>query len=219
MSESKPSKVSVIIVVHSTYLPYLRNAVAHLKGQNCEIIVVGNGCIVDMAGVNAISCGNTTLANSCNLGIQAARGEYIVRVDADDWVDSELIEKERKFLDENPEVDCVWCDYIQAHTHVSGEGYEVFTLDHDPQTTLEHACGAMYRKSVWQELGGYDSSLKFQESYDFWIRFNQSGFKAERLEVPLYLYRKGHESMSTSPEREKVRKEIEAKHGQNSRSS
>ena len=211
MNESKSSKVSVIIVVHSAYLPLLGNAVAHLKANKShELIIVGNGCIVDYP---SISIPNTTLAAACNVGIHQSTGEYIVRVDADDWVDSELIELQSKYLDKNPEVDCVWCDYIQAQPQHLTEDYQVYLLEHDPQDTLEHACGAMYRKSVWTELGGYDPELKYQEAYDFWLRFNQKGFKAERLEVPLYLYRRGHNSMSTNPERDKVRQEIRNKYG------
>ena len=108
----------------------------------------------------------------------------------DDWVDQAILEKEFQFLDENPEIDCVWCDYIQADTLVQGDGFETFLLSHLPQMTLEHACGAMFRKSVWEELGGYDEELDYQEAFDFWCRFHDEGYRAQRLEIPLYLYRR-----------------------------
>jgi len=216
MSESNSSnpkfKVSVIVVVHSAYLPHLGSAVDHLKTNRAhELIIVGKGCYVE----GGISIPNTTLSDAANIGIQSARGEYIVRVDADDWVDSELIKLESKYLDENPDIDCVWCDYIEMHPHDEGDGYQVFEMDYSPQDELEHACGAMFRKSVWKDLGGYNPDLRYQEAFDFWSRFHLQGYKAERLEVPLYLYRKGHNSMSTNPERDKVRKELEDKYAGN----
>lgn len=212
MSELKPSKVSVIVVVHETYIPYLPTALSSLKSQSLrhEIIIIANGCSVDCAGVVAIE--PSSLSHACNVGIELATGDYIVRLDADDWIDSILLEQEAQILDDNPEIDCVWCDYIQADTAMIGDGFETFILSHLPQMSLEHACGAMFRKSVWEELGGYDEGLDYQEAFDFWCRFHDQGYKAQRLPVPMYLYRRGHASMSTNPKRDQVRASLEEKY-------
>lgn len=207
---SKSSKVSVVMVVHEAYLPYLNTAINHLKSQSPhELILVANGCSLD---IPCISIRNSRLSHACNVGIEAATGEYIVRLDADDWIDSNLIQTEESFLDAHPEVDCVWCDYINAHEHKKTDDFEVFMLEFNPQFELEHACGAMFRKSVWRDLGGYDEELEYQEAFDFWARFSRAGYRAERIEVPMYLYRRGHESMSTNPERDAVRKQLEDKY-------
>lgn len=204
--------VSVILVVHQNYLMYLPTALHSLKTQldNHELIIVANGCQLDMS--QAISIPQTTLADACNVGIQSSNGEYIVRLDADDWVDSELILKESQYLDEHPECDAVWCDYIEARQVPTETDCEIYTLEHLPQPALEHACGAMFRKSVWQALGGYDESLPYQEGYDFWQRFRQAGYTADHLSLPMYIYRKGHGSMSTNPERETIRQMLENKY-------
>lgn len=217
MPESNNSKkplVSVIVVVHPTYLSLLKTALDSLKSQiPHELVLVLNNCYADIKGNKTIYIPYpATLAHACNVGISKCSGEYIVRLDADDWIDNQLLELERDYLDQHPEIDCVWCDYIEAKSHKKGEDFETFMLEHSPQHALEHACGAMYRKSVWQELGGYDPDLEYQEAFDFWCRFNQGGYKAERLEVPLYLYRKGHTSMSTNPERDAVRAHLENKY-------
>ena len=211
---SKNSKVSVIVVSHDKYLPYLRTALDSLKSQvPHELILVLNGCSADVSADKVISIPPTTLATACNVGISEATGDYIVRLDADDWVDSDLLLKEQEYLDNNPHADCVWCDYVEALKSNEGEDWEVFLLEVSPQHVLEHACGAMYRKTVWENLGGYDEDLEYQEAFDFWQRFHHAGYKAERIEVPMYLYRKGHGSMSTNPIRDAVRKQLEEKYG------
>ena len=155
-----------------------------------------------------------TLAKACNDAIARSHGEYIVRLDADDWIDPQLLYLEADYLDTSPQVDCVWCDYWKTHPK-KGEGFETHYLEHSPQTDLEHACGAMYRKEVWELLDGYDQDLEFQESFDFWLRFKKAGFIAERIEQPLYYYRQHPGSMSTNTEeRNRVRQEILEKHEQ-----
>lgn len=210
---STNSKVSVVVVVHPQYLNYLPNALNSLKTQslNHELVLVCNGCSIDHPNSHSIS--SRSLSRAANYGIRHATGEYIVRLDADDWIDSSLLTTETQILDENPEIDAVWCDYMTAVQHSVGDGFETFLLDQLPQYSLEHACGVMFRKSVWEDLGGYDEDLDYQEAFDFWCRFEVAGYHAQRLEVPLYLYRRGHGSMSTNPERGEVRKSLEIKYG------
>ena len=56
-----------------------------------------------------------TLAAACNKAILKANGEYIVRLDADDYIHHSLIELEKNYLDSHPEIDCVWCDYWKTY--------------------------------------------------------------------------------------------------------
>ena len=191
-------KVSIIVVGQEKYENFLPTALKSLDQQtsgDVEIIYVDN------TGYN--------LSTGCNAGIKKAKGQYIVRVDADDWVEPELIEYESDYLDSHPDVDCVYSDFITAQEMAPG----VYSLEVTPQESLVHACAAMYRKPVWLGLGGYDESLEYQESVDFWIRFGLAGLKAERLALPLYYYRKHEGQMSSNPERDRVRKQVLEKYG------
>lgn len=176
----------MIIVVHDAYQSLLKTALQSIKSG--EVIVVENN--------------DNTLAYACNRGIERARGEYIVRVDADDWIEPDLIARELNYL-ENHDCDAVWCDYWKTYEHYEG----VHELEYYSQPDLEHACGVMFKRKCWEELGGYDENLPYQESYEFWHRFKQY-YKAEHLELPLYYYRQHDGSMSTNPERLEVREMI-----------
>lgn len=201
------SKVAAVVVVHESYLKHLPTTLRTIpRRQWLDVVVVGNGC--DGEGVT-LPIQETTLAAACNLGIASTDADYIVRVDADDFIEPALLEIERAYLDDYL-VDAVWCDYWKALERKSAH-HSVWMLDYYPQEELEHACGVMYRREVWERLK-YREDLEYQESFDFWLRFRKAGFRAERVEIPLYFYRQ-HQSMSSNIEaRERVRQEI--LHGQ-----
>ena len=203
MTESRNSKlVSVIVISHDKYKNLLKTALRSLRAQSktrFEVIVEENN-------------DGRTLAKACNDAIKRSNGDYIVRLDADDFVDGKLVELESAFLEENPGVDAVWCDYWKTHPK-KGEGFETHYLEHSPQETLEHACGAMFRRSAWSKLGGYDEALRFQEAFDFWLRFKKAGLVAHHMSQPLYFYRQHPGSMSTNhAEKMQTRREILEKH-------
>jgi hypothetical protein len=71
----------------------------------------------------------------------------------------------------------------------------------------------MFRRTAWEDLGGYDESLDYQESFDFWQRFKREHKRSKHLALPLYFYRQHEGSMSTNPERDRVRQQLEVKYG------
>ena len=205
-------RCSVVVVVHQNYKPLLETALNSISiSRDDEIVVVANGChITPTEGYKVVHC-EGTLAHACNEGIKVAEGRYILRVDSDDWVEPELITSLAAEL-EHTGYDAIWCDYMRAEQVGDGKGWQSYVIEPFPQDGLEHACGVMFKRGIWENLGGYDDNLEFQESFDFWKRFKKAGYKSGRLSVPLYYYRKHPGSMSTSPARECARAMIEAKY-------
>ncbi len=141
---------------------------------------------------------NFNISNANNECLHRARGEYIAHIDSDDiWVEDK-IEKQIKFLEENPY-------YGACFTHAtlidktgrifaSGELPESFlTLFdrenmtqagfvrkfYDSSNFLCHSSMVM-RKSVYEKLGDHDLTLNKLHDYDYWIRMN--------FICPLYIY-------------------------------
>ncbi len=141
---------------------------------------------------------NFNISNANNECLHRARGEYIAHIDSDDiWVEDK-IEKQIKFLEENPQ-------YGACFTHAtlmdktgrifaSGELPESFlTLFnrenmtqagfvrrfYDSSNFLCHSSVVM-RKSVYEKLGDHDLTLNKLHDYDYWIRMN--------FICPLYIY-------------------------------
>ncbi len=205
-------KISVLIVCHPKYQVHLRKALQSLNKQNLknfQVILVLNGyeeipelrCDSDLL---ILRTKETNLATACNYGVSKSSGEYIIRLDADDTFHPDIIKDELRFIEQS-KVDAVFCDFYKT---VEGEITEVM---YHPK--LEHACGVLYKREVFDKLNGYDETLEYQESFDYWIRFFKAGFKAKHLPHPYYFYQQHNGSMSTNTEnRLKVRQEIIERH-------
>lgn len=202
-------KVSVVITAHN-YGKYLKQCLDSALNQNYddyEVIVVNDGSTDNTAEilreyenrVKTINLLGLGLAAACNRGVEAASGGYIIRLDADDFFDENILLIEADYLDDHPEVDLVFPDYylvnengeIIEHVRQLKVGDELKLLYRNPL-----AAGAMLRKKRFEELGGYTEKPGYTEDYDFWIRF-ATKYKVANINLPLMYYRKHEGSMSS----------------------
>ncbi len=205
-------KASVIITAHN-YGKYVAKAIESAINQNFnnfEVIVVNDGSSDNTHEIlkkyekhEKVKCfhlDGVGLAAACNYGIHMSSGEYIIRLDADDYFDENILLVESGILDRRPEIGMVYPDYylinkygyIIEHVRLLKVNDEIKLLDRSPL-----AAGAMYRRSCYDALGGYNENLKYQEDYDFWIRFIEK-FNVYNVNLPLMYYRKHDKSMSTN---------------------
>jgi len=151
---------------------------------------------------------NIGLPASVNVGINASSGQYIVRVDADDYVNCNFLNFLSYFLDQNPNMDAIACDYWLFNDE------EVWL---ERVSCMEHpiGCGIMFRKQQLLEIGMYDESFLCHEDQDLRIRFEKK-YRVSRIELPLYRYRR-HENNITNNEKEMMchRERLIRKHGTN----
>jgi len=206
MNSNYKYKISVIIVCHPQYDDLLKKAIQSLNAQllnEFEVILVWNGygkqallkesnVLFDYLDIKHVYC-NGNLAQACNLGINHSQGEYIIRLDADDFYHAELLLEAWSTIKNDNTIHAVWCDFMRFYTDV-----KTFETVVQPLLVLEHACGVLTKRDVFSTLGGYDETLSYQESFDFWLRFQKVGFKAKRIQRALYNYRQHRHSMSTN---------------------
>jgi glycosyltransferase involved in cell wall biosynthesis len=132
------------------------------------------------------------LPASLNRGLKAAHTRYVVRVDADDYVHHDFTQVLSLFLELNPYMDAVACDYYTV------DGHETH-LEHVNCLERPIGCGVMFRKERLIELGLYDESFLMAEDLDLRLRFERR-WKMHRVELPLYRYRLHGENMTTDVE-------------------
>ena len=204
------AKVSIVITAHNyaKFLPQAIDSALSQTYQNLEVVVVNDGSTDHTDEVLShyesdpriviLTLDGVGLAAASNRGISAASGEYIVRLDADDWFDENLVHVLTGYLDAHPTVGMVFCDYYTVDVH--GEiidGVRRFKVN-DEVKLLDRPClaaGAMYRLGCWEAIGGYNENLRYQEDYDFWIKFIEK-YSVRNVSLPLMYYRQHGNSMS-----------------------
>lgn len=116
-------KISVIIPFynHSEYLLDAVKSVVNSTYKNLEILVVNDGStektpqeiqsmLMPFDNVILINQENSGVCAARNNGIIKASGEYILPLDADDRIADTYIEKAVSILDQNPDIDIVYCE-------------------------------------------------------------------------------------------------------------
>lgn len=210
------AKVSVIIPVYN-YGEFLKKAIESVLAQNFEdyeLIIVNDGSTDNTSevlkayeGMNKIKLithkKNQGLVRSCHEAIEASTGEYIIRLDADDYFDENALLVLAKVLDSNPEIGLVYPDYLL----VSREG-KIIDYVRLPKVNEEvkvldipaNGAGAMFRRSCYEAVGGYDLSLRCQDGYDLWLKF-LNRFRVYNVNLPLFYYRRHGSSLTSDNER------------------
>ncbi|MHB8108779.1 MAG: glycosyltransferase family A protein [Syntrophorhabdaceae bacterium] len=136
------------------------------------------------------------LPASLNRGIKKAKGQYIVRVDGDDYVHKEFIKILEMHLGLNPGMHAIACDYVLV------DDDEVIL---GQKNCLEEpiACGIMFRIEQIIEIGLYDEDFLCREDEDLRLRFLRK-YNIERVKLPLYRYRRHEKNMTNDIERMEI---------------
>lgn len=159
-----------------------------------EIIVVDDGSTDNSGeiargypGVRVISQENQGVAAARNTGLHESRGDFLVFLDADDRLLPNALEVGMNCLNAHPECGFVfglarligadgapWPDRLQwqikmapypEHFH-----YEVLLSGR----TLVPPCTAMFRRPVFESIGGFDTFLRRMQDYDIYLRIAQA---------------------------------------------
>ena len=196
-------KVSIIIANYN-YCHYLNRSIRSAFIQNYpvdnyEIIVVDDSSsdwsreIIDSYGamIKAIYLEkNSGLAMARNRAIESARGKYILFLDADDYLSRDITFIESTFLELNPKWDAIACDYyyIDDNEQIIGRN-----------SCLKNpiACGIMFLKDKFVDIGMYDEEFRVHEDKDLQIRFTEK-YTIHHIELPLYRYRQHSRSLSNN---------------------
>lgn len=222
------ARVSIIIpnYNHGEFLPEAVASVAQLKQDTAEIIVVDDGSTdertrrevdaLEVSGIHIIRQENKGLAAARNAGIAASKGEYIFPLDADDRARPAPILRAAQVLDAQPEIGVVYGDVelfgVRSAHWIAGPFNAVRLMKKN-----YISCSALFRRTVWEQVGGYDGTMPVQglEDWDFWVGAYEHGWQFAYLSEPLFDYRQHHASMLTNARKfeGKINEFVAAKHG------
>ena len=213
-------KVSVIIPSYNDaeYLPEAITSLESQTFQDFETIIVDDASTdpkslevlkgLEKKGHRVIYLEkNSGPSVARNRGIEIAKGEYILPLDADDKIASSYIEKAKEMLDQESNLGIVYCK-----AELFGAKNERWELP--PFRFPEILVGnmifatAMYRKSDWERVGGYNENMRHgNEDYDFWLSLLELGVGVYQIPEVLFSYRIKEKSRTIKLQQEN--KEIE----------
>jgi len=203
--------VSVLIPTNDlTFIDDTIESVFRQTYKNLDIVVVLNGsALSEMVNleqryspkVRFFRCNDNGIVPSLNLGLANCRGALIARIDADDLMPPERIERQLKFLQENPTVVCVGgqLEYIgNGQNPKKHPGYPIddATIKHSLYrfSAMPHP-GLMYRKKEVLAAGGYSTDFPLIEDWNLIVKLAET-HKLANLDTTVVHYRI-HLSQST----------------------
>lgn len=209
-------KISVIIPARNAE-GTIQEAIHSLQAQlhaDWEAIVIDDGSTdktAEIVGVCAsvdpritllrVKAGGVSAAR--NRGIEASTADWILFLDADDWIKPAHLQKMTTRLKADTSLDGVYCGYSRM-TEDGTELEVAIWWDHDnlfydlARNCLWaiHAC--IVRKSIILEVGGFIPGWQTCEDWDLWLRIVRTGarFGAVRESLAIYRVRRRSASMN-----------------------
>lgn len=183
-------RFSIIVPLYNK-APYVRKTLDSIVSQtftDWECIIVDDGSTDNSAAVceeaihpfihssvhpiRLIKQANAGVAVARNNGVAASKGEYICFLDADDWWEPTYLEEMSRLIDTNLDAGLYGCDYFYVKNGKKKiypkdtEGYidycKVYT--HCGAMPI-HPNGAVIPRKVFDEIGGFDPSIKMGEDF------------------------------------------------------
>lgn len=191
----KFSEVSIIIPVYNSELYIERSIRSAIKNRNLipslEIVVVNDGS-TDLTSeilkkfeenddiVLIEHKENMGLPSALNTGIVKSTGQFIIRLDSDDFVLENYCYLLSCFLKNNNNLDAVRCDYYLVDKlqnivkRVNAEDKPI-------------GCGIMFRREQLIDIGLYDPEKLLHEDKELEERFKKK-YSISSLPIALYKY-------------------------------
>jgi Glycosyl transferase family 2 len=184
-----------------------------------ELIVVDDGSsdgTADIAAAAAARDPRVVFVRQANGGVSKARnaalrlssGRFIALLDSDDIWEPEFLRMQLAVLDRRPDASLVSTNALMLGGPRDGQPVQPYP-DTRPEPTLDQIIGdetasfimCVFRRAVYEAIGGFDESKTTNEDYDYWIRATHAGFRFCRNDVPLARYRWRADSLSANETR------------------
>src|SRR5205814_465864 len=176
------------------------------KENLLEVIVVDDGSSevetttilsqVEEAGCCLVRQSNRGLGVARNAGIRRAKGEFILALASDNRLRDAYLNEGVSLLKKNICLGVVYADAEYFGERTGRCDVQEFNLLSLIRGNFIDAC-ALYRKSLWEEVGGYDEQMPWMgwEDWDFWLRVAYRGGNFVHLPKVGFDYRVRRDSL------------------------
>ncbi|SMC47917.1 glycosyltransferase family 2 protein [Chryseobacterium sp. YR221] len=183
------------------FLKFTLNSILNQSHTNFELIITDDGStdksveIVKSFNDSRIKLYvdglNKGISYRLNQQIDLVKGKYFIRMDADDIMFSNRLEKQIDFLENNPDVDVVGSSAVIIGDLNEVIGFRLAQIPpsyEDALKTITFIHPTVAGKTEWFKKYKYDEELIGAEDFDLWLRSRENSvFKI--IEEPLLFYR------------------------------
>jgi hypothetical protein len=200
------SRIAVIIPCYNSgrFIAEALTSVQRQTRRADEIIIIDDGSTdfftrqeiarLQGPGITVIRTANRGLSAARNRGIAETSAAYVVTLDADDRLEPRYLEATADALDNDPGL-----GFSTTAIQAFGEASYRWS---PPPCSLPIALtrggphpATMFRRRVWESVGGFDETLRGCEDLQFWISAMEAGFRGLVLSEALLSYRVRRRSM------------------------
>lgn len=199
-------KITIAIPFYNAekYLPDAIRSVFAQTFQDWELLLIDDGSTDNSLAIaksvkdnriRVISDGkNKKLAARLNEVTSLATHDYILRMDADDLMMPNRIEKQLEILTKN-DVDIVTTGVYSVLNNleivgIRGTNYESVSFQDILSRKVGITHAALIAKKSWYQRNKYDESLSIAQDLDLWLRTSKKDdLKIISIAEPLYIYR------------------------------
>lgn len=188
--------VSIVIPVGPLHPYMVVDALDSLEAQSFRrwegVVVNDSGVDLDLSAWPYLTIVNTPGGKGAgyarNRGTEAAKGDYVIYLDADDFLQSHYLFQTLHAAEQHPG-HWVYTDMYISKPTGEIESYEC--EEWDPALLWRRGIASvtsLYPKQMWVNVGGFNEEL-YREDWDFHLRLAMKGFCGIRLPRPLFTYR------------------------------
>jgi len=207
-------KISIYIPNYN-YGNYIENAIQSLLKQTFkkfEIIIIDDGSsdksfeiikkyiTKKKISIRLIQHRNKGLIKSSNIAIRASKGKYIMRLDADDHLKSNALEKFYKEINKDEEIAMVYSDFyiVDKDLKIIRREKKINLSKNKKFSDIPaHGACCLIRKDYLIEANLYDEEFDRQDGYILWLKFIKK-YKIVNINEPLWYYRQHNNSLSSN---------------------
>jgi glycosyltransferase involved in cell wall biosynthesis len=206
-----PIPTATVVIPCFNHGRFVRQAVdsaLNQKEADIRVVVVNDGSTDGQTPADCDACrsdrvsvihqDNQGLPAARNRGAQGADTEYLVFLDADDWIEPEFVTKLAAAINADGGDD-VSHAYCQERLVEKGNGiWKVPEWDSIlMMVTNLHPVTTLVRRDRFNAVGGFDETMRQgYEDWDLWLKFVERGCRGVRVAEPLFVWRRhSHSTM------------------------
>lgn len=211
MSKYDGELISIIVPIYNTerYLKKCINSLLNQTYKNIEIILIDNASTDNSLKIikNSLKKDNRIkvfsekrkgVSFARNLGLAVSKGEYILFVDSDDWVENNMVELMYQELRNNKELDLCICGYneyleekqenrkINYSNNILNNNFIDIILNNN-NLVKGYLSNKMFQKKLLKKYFRTDIAIK--EDLIFLLSNFNNATRFKIINIPLYNYR------------------------------